>query len=171
MINLLGEEIEEEVEKEEDWTGKSKAVPFFDDIKLMFSNKNAFSEKSNYEKGRNMFMINRMFAIKHPLIADAFNKNGINAGNVVQSWCNILTPIYKSQPQWIWTTLNSLKKMKKTETVKKLMFSEEAIELYCKQNMVSRRDFDTWVEMFPKEAKAEMKDYENFVKPEVVQKR
>lgn len=163
MKNLFGEEIEEPISEEEIWEKKDKSIPFFDDIKLMFSNAKAFSEKTLYEKSKNMFMINRTFAIKYPEIASAFNRLGISQGNVVQAWCNLLSPIYKVQPKWIWSTMSDLKKRKKKVEKKKPKFSDDAVSFYCKTNMMSRRDFDKKYEMFPEETEEEMKDYENFV--------
>lgn len=162
MKNLFGEEIVEE-SKEDEFDVKKKAIPFFDDIKLMFSNPSEFSKKTNYEKSKNFFMINRTFAIKHPEIADAFNKMGIDNGSVVQCWCNLLSPIYKVQPRWIWQTMNDVKKRKKKEETKKPKFSDDAVSMYCKMNMMSRRDFDMMYKMFPEETNEEMVDYENYV--------
>lgn len=162
MKNLFGEEIEKETEEVEE---KKKKEGPFDLMKLMFTKKAEFEKVPVHEKEKQFFMLQRFFAIKQPQISEAFNVLKINGGRVVECWGRMLGNIYNVQPPWILSTLSAMKGKKKIEAKKK-QFSEEAIEMFCKKNMMSRRDYETMVEFCPEKVQEEVGEYELFLNHE-----
>lgn len=157
MKDLFGEEIKKEDTVEEDFKKKSEGV--FDVLGIMFKNPNEFAKKPLAEKAKHFFMMNRLFAIKQPNIANAFNTLKINSGQAVQCWGNILGGIYNTTPPWIYKTL-SASKAKKTNAVKKNSYSEEAALLYRKRNMIGEKEFNDLLEFCPERMMSELADYE-----------
>ena len=116
----------------------------FDDIKMMFERPDKFEQLSNHEKGKNFFMINRFLSIKFPLQAQLFNNTNINAGEAVQIWSDILSPIYSTTPSFIW---NGLKKTKKQKKSKKLhTFNMSTIEFYANLHDLSISEVEKCIE-------------------------
>ena len=74
----------------------------FDFVKIMFTKPDQYSNIKNHSKKRHHFMINRFFAIKYPSNANMFNVNGINGGNVVESW-SMVAKRFKGVPGWFYT--------------------------------------------------------------------
>lgn len=87
-------------------------MQLFDLVKVMFTNPKGYAELKNSDKAKNMFMINRFFAIKFPTTAHALNRNGINPWAVVDLW-QLVAKRFGRVPGWIWT------KTSKTSTDKK----------------------------------------------------
>jgi len=82
-------------------------------------------------------MINRFMSIKYPANAMMFNINGINGGNVVDSW-SMVAARFKSVPRWFYTKTKKAKK----NTVDKYNPSDRAVELYMNKNEIGNREFD-----------------------------
>jgi len=139
---------------------KSSEPQLFDIIGMMFSNPKKFSAMSTYEKGKNFFMTQRIFAMKYPLQAAAFNNLRVNGGHVCQYWCDALSPIFNRSPEWIWKGFKAIRTTKNTEKAKTAAISEETITWYCNKYQCSRRDFKQAMELFPESFIEELKELE-----------
>ena len=117
----------------------------FDFVKIMFTKRNQYGKIKQHNKKRHHFMINRFFSIKYPSNAQMFNVNGINGGNVVDSW-SMVASTFKSVPGWFYT---KTKKAKKNE-VDKYTPDDRAIELYMNKNEIGNREFNE-LKLFAKE--------------------
>ena len=109
----------------------------FDFIKILFTKPAEYKKISNNNKKLHHFMINRFFAIKYPANANMFNFNGINGGNVVESW-GMVAQRFKSVPMWFYTKTKKAEK----EIVDKYTPSEAVIELYLTKNEIGMREFN-----------------------------
>ena len=109
----------------------------FDFVKIMFTKRSQFENIKKHTKKRHHFMINRFFAIKYPTNANAFNLNGINGGNVVESW-SMVARRFKGVPGWFYTKTKKAPK----KQVDKYTPSETAIELYLSKNEIGTREFN-----------------------------
>jgi len=109
----------------------------FDFVKIMFTKPQLYNNIKTHTKKRHHFMINRFFAIKYPTNANAFNLNGINGGNVVESW-SMVARRFKSVPGWFYTKTKKAPK----KQVDKYTPSETAIELYLSKNEIGMREFN-----------------------------
>jgi len=156
---LFGEEIQEEIEEEV----KAKEPSLFDYMNMMFKQPAKFAELPNYTKAKNFFMMQRFFSIKHPLIADAFNNIKIDNGHAVQCWSNLLSKIYNTTPSWIFNTLKATKNSKKEKEAKSKLFSDEAVRMYCKKNMISPKQFQDMCNFCPEVVNEEVGDYEKLL--------
>ena len=149
-------------EKEEKKEKKSNQLSLFDYINMMFADPDKFSKLSSYEKSKNFFMMNRFFAIKHPIQANIFNHIKIESGEAVQYWCDSLSKVYKRTPEWIFNTLREVKTEKKKEK-EKFDFKEETIDKYCAVHKCSRRDFFEALDFFEDEFIEDLKKFEKLV--------
>ena len=109
----------------------------FDFVKIMFTKPQLYNNIKTHTKKRHHFMINRFFAIKYPTNANAFNLNGINGGNVVESW-SMVARRFKSVPGWFYTKTKKAPK----KQVDKYTPSETAIDLYLSKNEIGMREFN-----------------------------
>lgn len=168
MKNLFGEEIEETKEVDDiESFGKSSSEPknksnFY--IDLLFKDQRKFSDLPTYEKGKNFFIMQRFFSIKYPEIANALNISKINPGWAVQVWANTLGRIYNKTPYWIFSTLKSVKYKKEN---KNELYSDELVEMYCKNHMMSRRDFDSMAEYCKETVEEELSEYKTMLEHKV----
>ena len=117
----------------------------FDFVKIMFTKPTHYKKIKQHNKKRHHFMINRFMSIKYPSNAQMFNINGINGGNVVDSW-SMVASRFKSVPRWFYT---KTKKAKKNVT-DKYNPSDRAIELYMSKNEIGNREFEE-LKLFAKE--------------------
>lgn len=109
----------------------------FDFVKIMFTKPAHYKKIKQHNKKRHHFMINRFMSIKYPANAMMFNVNGINGGNVVDSW-SMVASRFKSVPRWFYTKTKKAKK----NTVDKYNPSDRAVELYMSKNEIGNREFD-----------------------------
>ena len=109
----------------------------FDFVKIMFTKPAHYKKIKQHNKKRHHFMINRFMSIKYPANAQMFNINGINGGNVVDSW-SMVASRFKSVPRWFYTKTKKAKK----NVADKYNPSDRAIELYMNKNEIGNREFD-----------------------------
>ena len=109
----------------------------FDFVKIMFTKPAHYKKIKQHNKKRHHFMINRFMSIKYPSNAQLFNINGINGGNVVDSW-SMVASRFKSVPRWFYTKTKKAKK----NVADKYNPSDRAIELYMNKNEIGNREFD-----------------------------
>ena len=109
----------------------------FDFVKIMFTKPQLYNNIKIHTKKRHHFMINRFFAIKYPSNANMFNINGINGGNVVESWA-MVAQRFKSVPGWFYTKTKKVTK----EPKDKYTPSEAVVELYISKNEIGMREFN-----------------------------
>ena len=117
----------------------------FDFVKIMFTKPAHYKKIKQHNKKRHHFMINRFMSIKYPANAQMFNINGINGGNVVDSW-SMVASRFKSVPRWFYTKTKKTKK----NTADKYNPSDRAVELYMSKNEIGKREFDE-LKLFAKE--------------------
>ncbi len=109
----------------------------FDFVKIMFTKPAHYKKIKQHNKKRHHFMINRFMSIKYPANAQMFNINGINGGNVVDSW-SMVASRFKSVPRWFYTKTKKAKK----NAADKYNPSDRAVELYMNKNEIGNREFD-----------------------------
>lgn len=109
----------------------------FDFVKIMFTKPDQYNNLKIHTKKRHHFMINRFFAIKYPSNANMFNVNGINGGNVVESW-SMVAQRFKGVPGWFYTKTKKAPK----KQVDKYTPSEASIDLYLLKNEIGMREFN-----------------------------
>ena len=117
----------------------------FDFVKIMFTKPAHYKKIKQLNKKRHHFMINRFMSIKYPSNAQMFNINGINGGNVVDSW-SMVASRFKSVPRWFYTKTKKAKK----NVADKYNPSDRAVELYMSKNEIGNREFDE-LKLFAKE--------------------
>ena len=117
----------------------------FDFVKIMFTKPAHYKKIKQHNKKRHHFMINRFMSIKYPSNAQMFNINGINGGNVVDSW-SMVASRFKSVPRWFYTKTKKAKK----NVADKYNPSDRAIELYMSKNEIGNREVEE-LKLFAKE--------------------
>ena len=109
----------------------------FDFVKIMFTKPEQYNNIKNHSKKRHHFMINRFFAIKYPSNANLFNLNGINGGNVVESWA-MVAQRFKGVPHWFYTKTKKAPK----KQVDRYTPNDASIEIYLSKNEIGMREFN-----------------------------
>ena len=127
----------------------------------MFEDPIAYEEVGRGEKRKNFFMINRRFAIQHPMQAQALNTLRINQEGAVDIWQRFLRKQYKKTPFWMFT--KGVKKAKEVKE-KKINIPTEVIEEYAKRHRLDLQSVWDALEFFPKEMSKELKDFEKLSK-------
>jgi hypothetical protein len=127
-------------------------MELFDVIKKMFDTDAKWAEVPNWDKNRYFFMINRIMSIQFPNIAHQFNHVKISPIPTVDWWHGNLRNVYKKSPQWVFTSVKSIK-----EKNKKIEINEEVRKLIKERFEVSEREIREAREFWPKE-------FENFCK-------
>ena len=118
----------------------------FDFVKIMFTKPALYKDIKQHNKKRHHFMVNRFMSIKYPGNAQLFNINGINGGNVVDSW-SMVAARFKSVPGWFYTKTKKSKK----NIVDKYNPSERALQIYMDKNQIGQREI-LELKQFAKEA-------------------
>lgn len=122
-------------------------MQLFDLIRVMFTNPTKYQNLKNSDKAKNMFMINRFFAIKYPTTAQSLNKNGINPWAVVDLW-QLVSKRNNRVPGWIWTKTKKAEKQKKQWTPDK-----NIAKFWMNANKLTQKDLDAAIKYNPKELK------------------
>jgi len=119
-------------------------MKLFDLVKVMFTDPKKFRTIKNSDKAKNMFMINRFFAIKYPTTAQSLNKNGINPWAVIELW-QIVASKNRKVPYWIYT--KTKKSANKNSAWKP---DPEISKLWMMRNNLSNNDFSSMLKLNPK---------------------
>ena len=131
-------------------------MDLFPFINSFFTKNGEFQKTNLHERSRHFFMINRFCSIKYPVQASYFNHLRINPGQAVTFWQELLSRSYNRTPGWMYTkTKKDKEKAKAAQPV-----TDETIKEYCQHMQMSRRDFDTWTNMFGESAWDEIKVFE-----------
>jgi hypothetical protein len=137
-------------------------MELFDIIQIIFTNPSKYSLLSNLEKRKYFFILNRRFAIQHPMQANALQHIKVNQVAVIDFWQNFLKKQYKGYiPKWIYT-----KGVKKTQEIKekKLTINNDLINEYCKHYMIDRKSILDALKFFENETIKELKEFEKDIK-------
>jgi hypothetical protein len=133
-------------------------MDLFELINSMFR-QSEFKKISMHERSKHFFMINRFASIKFPVQAAYFNHTKINPGQVVSFWQENWSRAYSRTPSWMY-----VKTKKAKEAVKaKQPFTDEMIRVYCQKFEMSRRDFDTSLELIGEPFISDVKQFEFLV--------
>lgn len=129
----------------------------FDLVKIMFADKATFGALSWHEKGKEMFMIQRLMSIKKPELAQMFNRPTPNPGSIVEAWHLVVGSIGKV-PGWIWT------KTKKNEnTIAAFKPKPEIAKIWMRVHQVGKRELNERIQFDLDELKAELKAIEKSI--------
>lgn len=123
---------------------EKKPEQLFDFLNGFFSDKKGFLTKSNHERGKFYFMLNRFMSIKSPVNACVMSKIGINAGAAVSLWFYQMQNFTKT-PSWMYISTAKAKQEKKKE----FDVSGELIKFYCKIHELDMKTFNEAKERNP----------------------
>jgi hypothetical protein len=135
-------------------------MKLFDFIKVFFSLDGQYEELKHYDKGKNRFMLNRFMAIKFPINAQALNRNGTDAGYIVDSWrMVVLNNNFKRTPGWIYTKVRN----KEVKDEKVFKPKDETIKFYLDKYKLSMRDYKDCIKFNSKELLNELQKIEKAI--------
>lgn len=127
-------------------------------VNLMFKNTQKYLLIPRYDRGRNRFIINRMFAIKFPTQSEKLNRSGINETTVVDLWQTVAAK-FKNIPSWFYTKTKASK-----TNIKKWEPNKEILKLWLKNNKMSQKDFNDLLKFYPDDIKSEFENIEQRIK-------
>lgn len=136
-------------------------MQLFELTKIIFENPESYKDVTRGDKRSNFFMINRRFAIQHPMQAHVLNNIRINQEGAVDIWQRFLSKQYKKTPFWMYT--KGVKKAKENKE-RKINIPTAVIEEYAKRNMYDLQSVWDSLEFFPDEMKKELKNFEKLMK-------
>jgi hypothetical protein len=131
----------------------------FQFIDTMFAKPAEFKKTKLHERAKHFFMINRFMAIMSPVRAAYFNHIKINPGQVVTYWQESLGGKYSRTPKWMYVKTKKAKEAAKA----KQPFTDDIISLYCEKFQMSRRDFDTSMEILGDDFIQEVQSFQSIV--------
>lgn len=135
----------EETTKEE---FKVKKISPFDIINFIFTNDEEFSKLSDMILDQNFFIINRVFSIKYPLQAQAFNTSGISTANVIKCWKNFLNMKEGKGRVPYWCYTKGTKRAQEQKDSKSEIKSSD-IKTYAEFYNISLRDTKVYADICP----------------------
>jgi ribosomal protein L39E len=117
-----------------------KTESAYDIAKRMFTDSpEKWETLTDYEKGKNSFMINRIFAIHYPVSANNLNGLKSNGIGIVETWRRIARG-YRNIPRWVYTKTNKAIDENPLKGYKK-----ETTLYYIREHECSERDmYDMW---------------------------
>lgn len=129
---------------------KVKKISPFDVINYVFTNSEEFAKLSNAILDQNFFIVNRVFSIKYPLQAQAFNSLGISTADVIKSWKVFLNTKegYGKVPYWCYTK-GSKKSQEQKDSLADVKKSD--IKTVAEYHNMSIQDVKVMAELFPTE--------------------
>jgi len=136
-------------------------MELFDLIKKIFEDPEGYKEASKTDKRKNFFMINRRFAIGHPMQANALNGLKINQEGAVDIWQRFMVKQYNKTPFWMYT--KGVKKAKE-DNEKKINISTETINEYSRRYNYDRKTVLDALHLFPEEMIKELQTFEKLEK-------
>lgn len=131
----------------------------FEFINGMVGKPAEFKKTKMHERAKHFFMINRFCSIQFPVQASYFNHIKINPGQAVTFWQQLLSSKYSRTPNWMYVKTAKAKADKKA----KQPFTDEFIRIYCNKFEMSRREFDTSLEILGDDFINEVKEFENLI--------
>jgi hypothetical protein len=120
---------------------------FFDYMKDFFNNKD-WEEKTNNDKNKNYFMLQRMLSIKYPIEMNTYNHIKIDKVATTELMRMSMLRIYKSGvPRWIYTKTKTAKK----KTKPKYDFSKYSREIskIMETEMIDKKHMDYKIQYNP----------------------
>ena len=133
-------------------------MDLFEFINTMFKSQE-FKKVKMHERSKHFFMINRFASIKFPVQASWFNHSKINPVQTVSFWQDNWSKMYSRTPSWMYVKTAKAKAEKKA----KQPFTDEFVRVYCEKFQMSRRDFDTSIEILGDSFINEVKEFETLV--------
>lgn len=118
----------------------------FEVAKLMFEKPQVYrNEVFQSHKKKHFFLLNRRFSIQFPLVADQFNKLGVNSARALDYWQTVAQQ-YKKMPSFFYI---SAKSKENKETIKKSDFipKEETIAKWIQINKIGIREYKECLKM------------------------
>jgi len=125
-----------------------------------FYDKNKFDKISDFDLGKNFFMINRFCSINYPILANNFNHLKINGVSVVKVWQTLLSRKYSKSPHWMFV---KIKKEKKEQENKKYYIDDNIVSKYCELNEITKREFFEKLNFFGDNFYKEVIQYKDLV--------
>lgn len=135
------------------------AIELFPFINTFFQPE-VFSKISMHEKGKHLFMVNRLSAIAYPVQAAYFNHLKINGAQVVTFWQTLLSSKYNRTPGWMFVKTKKAKEEKK-KTAQPV--SDDTIRKYCEAYKISRRDIEDGLQLLGEPFKDELRNFEKLI--------
>jgi len=158
LISVLsgtdGYKISQKPEKEQ----TVKSVPYFEICDAVFKgNRYYINNMTDQQAKQNIFMVLRKVAIGYPEIANAFNRQNVNAMDVIK-FLSVLLPS-RGFPSWYYT-----KTSQKKEIASKNEITKNDITVYIQHYGITRKDFESAMRIFPEETIKDVIDLRNFIK-------
>lgn len=109
----------------------------FDIAKLMFEKPNIYrNEVFEAHKKRHFFLLNRRFSIQFPLVAEQFNKMGVNSARALDYWQTVAEK-FKKVPNFFYISAKSTEKKEKPLYEPK----EEVVKKFLEVNEIGDREY------------------------------
>ena len=135
-----------------------KIDSYIDLFKVIFNEKE-YQDVSYKDKKRHFFMINRRFAIKHPV--QAVKLSMIRTNEIIAlDTIHLFLKRYKGKmPQWTWTKGSGGKKVNID-----VKYTIESKNFYIKENMISEKVFNQALDENPSEMQDILSRIDNMLK-------
>lgn len=138
----------------------------------LFDTMNAFFDKKKYaditesEKRSHFFMIQRYMSIMQPVIAQGFNRAGMNYAAIVDYWARYMRANFNRMPQVMYTKKEAPNEPKFDDAVKEKIdkYDKELIKLYLFRKRMNRKDFNHALTVIPDKILSDLKKLYDFQK-------
>jgi hypothetical protein len=134
-------------------------MDLFDLMKQIFDRNSKWDSIKTYDKSKNFFMVNRFMSINFPMQANLFNNRHINSSSAVDSWKDVLNRLFTKPPSWMYT-----KTKKKDQHGSKKHPDKATVQEWMKLNKLSKKDFDSMLEIMEDEVIKEILNFEKILK-------
>jgi hypothetical protein len=136
-------------------------MELFDFTRVIFEKPGEWTDITPGEKRKHFFMVNRRFAIQHPLQANALQHLKINQVAVMDFWQKYMRKTYSHTPNWMY--IKGSKKAKEVKEKKNNNISGALINQYASRMEIDKKAIYEALEYYPDIMQKEIKDFERMI--------
>lgn len=136
-------------------------MELFDLTKIMFEKPGEWAEVSPSDKRKWFFLINRRFAIQHPIQAAALQHIRIDQTSVMDFWQKYMYKTYGGRtPHWMF--IKGVKQAKETKETK-IKVSDALVTAYAKKMEIDKKSIYDALEFYPDSILQELKVFQKMI--------
>jgi hypothetical protein len=136
-------------------------MELFDLTKIIFEKPNEWKDVTNGDKRKFFYLIQRRFAIQHPIQANALQALRIEQSCVMDFWQQYMTKTYRGRtPHWMF--ISGAKKAKEKKEAK-ISVSDSLVNEYSKRMEIDKKSVYDALEHYPDMMLAELKSFQKMI--------
>lgn len=136
-------------------------MELFELTKIIFERPGEWTDVPNSDKRKWFFLVNRRFAIQHPIQAAALQSLKIDQASVMDFWQKYMYKTYGGRtPHWMF--IKGIKQAKEDKETK-IKVSDTLVSAFAKKMELDKKSIYDALEFFPDLMLAEIKSFQKMI--------